>query len=417
MIVAKFGGSSVRNGEAMLFSSSVIENQSEIGFSIISATYQTTNQLEQLVKLAIASPSFDQVLLELNTLHLKHKNIAEELYSSREVYSFINAEFEQLQASLQIIFEERKCSPAMMDRVYAVGELVASFIFFDLLKLRLPDREVEFLDARELMITNADFNKAQPLLEEIKARVDLKIVKGCPQKLYVTQGFIGKTPEGETTTLGREGSDYSAALFGEALDASEIQIWTDVEGVFNFDPRVVTNASVIRKLNYKQATLLAENGAKVLFERTLDPALRKNIPVFVGNSKKPHAGGTIISSLTLREYDSTKKPPMVLGMAALKNEYQWIVTFVFSQDAKTINIQERKNQFAAKFIQHPKMLVHKCQIYFSDETVFKVINEKEVIDSRNVEHAWNQLPEQFLIDCFQVMEELNASSLFLSESN
>jgi len=111
----------------------------------------------------------------------------------------------------------------------------------------------------------------------------------------VTQGFIGSDLLGYTTTLGREGSDYSAALLGEAIDASLVQIWTDVEGVASSDPRIVSDVHFIDSLSYDEATALATLGAKVLFPTTLMPAQRKNIPVFVGSSLNPEIGGTIIT--------------------------------------------------------------------------------------------------------------------------
>ncbi|ERM59678.1 Aspartokinase [Vibrio cyclitrophicus FF75] len=149
-------------------------------------------------------------------------------------------------------------------------------------------------DIREVMRTNGDFGKAEPQLEDISALAKEKLIPLCQQQVVVTQGFIGADSEGNTTTLGRGGSDYSAALIAESVQAMGLEIWTDVPGIYTTDPRIAPKASPIPEISFSEASEMANFGAKILHPSTLVPALRHQIPVFVGSSKAPELGGTWI---------------------------------------------------------------------------------------------------------------------------
>lgn len=302
-IVSKFGGSSVKDGTAMLRCSHILENNSNIKITIISATYNTTNQLEMVAKTA-ESGDEEMLLKVINEIETKHLNIAKELFSSNLVYDGLNTLFAEIKKLAEQIKTTKSIKLETMDQLYSVGERMSSLIFADLLKLRLPEKNVIFFDAREVIKTNSDFKKAEPQIDLIAENAGLKLKEFLldPQTLIVTQGFIGEDLTGKTTTLGREGSDYSAALFAEAINASLIQIWTDVEGVASSDPRHVKNYQYINEISYDEATALATLGAKVLFPRTLLPAKRKNIPVFVGSSLNPEAKGTMIKAEMIADF-------------------------------------------------------------------------------------------------------------------
>ncbi len=296
-IVAKFGGSSVKDGGAMLRCASIIENNPNIKVTIISATYNTTNQLEEIAK---ASKGGDEnhLALVLKNLEEKHNGIANELYSSKEVHDELQFLYQEIRVISDHIKTTKNYSDKVMDQLYSLGERMSSLIFADLLRLRIPDRNVKFVDARKIIKTNSEFRKAEPQIDLISEETEKILIPILNEHktIVVTQGFIGSDLFGQTTTLGREGSDYSAALIGEAINADLIQIWTDVEGVASSDPRHVEKTYFIDQLSYDEATSLASLGAKVLFKRTLLPAKRKNIPVFVGSSLNPKAHGTIINS-------------------------------------------------------------------------------------------------------------------------
>ena len=295
-VVSKFGGSSVKDGVAMLRCSQIIESNSLIKIVVISATQNTTNQLEFV---ALAAKNQDRERLNTVTLELikKHTDIALELFTSPKVITQLEELFSELKSIGEIIFNEQNYSPKTMDQLYAVGERMSSLLVCDLLRLRMPEKNIHFLDARKVIKTSSDYQKAEPQIDLIESvtQSDLLPLLNDEKTLFVTQGFIGSDLLGNTTTLGREGSDYSAALFGEAINASLVQIWTDVPGVASADPRVVSDVKYIATLSYDEATAMATLGAKVLFPTTLMPAKRKNIPVFVGSSLNPKLHGTTVT--------------------------------------------------------------------------------------------------------------------------
>lgn len=296
-IVAKFGGSSVKDAEAMLRVANVVDANPDIRIVVISATQNTTNQLEFIARAAERgdSETLGSLILELTN---RHTTIANELFSSELVHTELKHLYDEVKHLGDLILNARTTTPKAMDQLYSIGERMSSLLVSDLIRLRMPGHKVTLLDAREIIKTNSDFQKAEPQIDLIAERTrDVINPILHSESIIVTQGFIGQDLTGNTTTLGREGSDYSAALFGEAIDASLVQIWTDVAGIASSDPRLVKNAKFIETLSYDEATALASLGAKVLFPTTLLPTKRKDIPVFVGSSIHPEAGGTTITKI------------------------------------------------------------------------------------------------------------------------
>ncbi len=284
-IVAKFGGSSVADGSAMLRCSQIIENNPFIQIVVISATQNTTNQLEYVAQAALRG---DQETLThlINDIVQKHLNIANEIFTSSLVLTELEKLFSELKEIGNLILQDCSYTPKIMDQLYSLGERMSSLLMSDLLRLRMASRKIDLIDARRIIKTDSHFQKAEPDLAMISkmSTIDLLPLLADEKAILVTQGFIGADLQGNTTTLGREGSDYTAALLGEALEASAIQIWTDVQGVASCDPRIIKEVNYISILSYDEATALATLGAKVLFPSTLLPAKRKSIPVYVGSS-------------------------------------------------------------------------------------------------------------------------------------
>lgn len=320
-IVAKFGGSSVKDAEAMLRCSNVVDGNPDIKIVVISATQNTTNQLEFIARAAQRGDedTLNSLVSELSTRHLQ---IANELFSSNEVITNLHKLFDEAKTLAAEILKERSYTPKIMDQLYSIGERMSSLLIADLMRLRMPNKEIHFIDARDVIKTSSDYQKAEPQIDLIaeKAR-ELILPKIDDNSLFVTQGFIGMDLLGNTTTLGREGSDYSAALFGEAIDAKLVQIWTDVAGIASSDPRIVQDAKFIPTLSYDEATALASLGAKVLFPTTLLPTKRKDIPVFVGSSLKPDEVGTTVT----KNQDGTFK---LKAVSTLQKADYAIVSFV-----------------------------------------------------------------------------------------
>ena len=191
----------------------------------------------------------------------------------------------------------KDCSVKALDILMSFGERISSLIFSQVLRNLLKEKgsakNVILLDIRQYLITDGYFGQARPDITEISKRMsDLK--NNPDQVVYVAQGFIGQTADLQTTTLGRGGSDYSAALIAEAMKVDELEIWTDVAGIATTDPRLCSGAQPIKEISFQEASEMATFGAKVLHPATLAPAIRNNIPVFVGSTFESKAAGTWI---------------------------------------------------------------------------------------------------------------------------
>ena len=296
-IVSKFGGSSVKDGSAMLRCSQIIEANPDIRVIVISATQNTTNQLEYVAQAALRgdTETLNKVIQEIID---KHMNIAKEIFTSSTIIAELEVLFSELKVIGNMILKDCSYTPKIMDQLYSLGERMSSLLFSDLLRLRMTSKTVQLLDARKIIITDSHFQKAEPQIELIAKRSLTEIIPLLQNEntIFVTQGFIGEDLQGNTTTLGREGSDYSAALLGEAINASAVQIWTDVQGIASSDPRIIKDVKYLPRISYDEATALATLGAKVLFPTTLLPAQRKSISVYVGSSLNPDLPMTIVEN-------------------------------------------------------------------------------------------------------------------------
>jgi aspartate kinase len=313
IVVSKFGGSSMKNYGAMVRSAQIaVEQKSSV--VLVSATYGTT---DQLVALAAAAgqglwEECQEILFELREKHLEifHQLGVEELHDKLiDIFD----ELEMLAHGMSLL---KECSPKAKDQLMSIGERASSLIFSYVFQQQ-TNREVKCFDIRQVMKTDSHFGNATPCIKTIaeKAQTLLNINENI---CYVTQGFIGMNAEGATTTLGRGGSDYSAALIAEAVDADVLEIWTDVAGVATTDPRICPNVRAIDEITYNEASEMAQYGAKVLHPTTLLPAMRKDIPVFVGSSYDKEAKGTWIR----REVENS---PLIRAIAKRENQTLLVV--------------------------------------------------------------------------------------------
>ncbi len=292
LIVCKFGGSSVRDASAMRRCSRILENNPNIKLVIISATYNTTNELEEFAGLSLKN--IDEALNFMCKTWQRHRDLAVELECSPACYKMIDELQEEATGLAGKMNTVGHYDKEVMDQVYSLGERLSSAIFSDYLNQVFPET-VTYFDIRRVLHTDSTYGRAIPNITEIKKSSEAHLKSLITEsRLVVTQGFVGCSPEGKTTTLGREGSDYSAALLGEALNADLIQIWTDVPGIATADPRKIENAQFIKEMSFDEASVLARNGAKVLFPETLEPAKRIDCPVYVGSSLNPEVTGTMI---------------------------------------------------------------------------------------------------------------------------
>ena len=321
LIVSKFGGSSVRDAQAMIRCARIVQDNPEIRLVIISATYNTTNRLEQMAGLASTGKK-EEALRLLAQLREEHFSIAEQIDANDETILYLEeflGEGESLLEGMSLLGEK---SARAMDRLYSIGERMSSALFAGILNQMMQgEREVIYFDVRKVLKTNSDFSRALPDIERIKYESEaclLPILQDS-DSIVVTQGFIGEDLNGATTTLGREGSDFSAALLAEATSANLLQIWTDVPGVATTDPKRIAHACIIPDMTYDEATTMAHLGAKVLFPKTIKPLLRENIPLYVGSSLHPEKEGTWIQK-------EASYLPLLRSLAVLDNQELVVVT-------------------------------------------------------------------------------------------
>lgn len=328
MKVAKFGGSSVRDAVAMGRCMTLIENDPSIKLVVISATYNSTNELE---KMAAAARDQNQSTLNENVTQFlqKHLAIAHDLKITDS--SPIEQLVVELKNELDQVFKSGLLDPQAMDSLYSFGERISSWLFAEGFKVR-GKSNIVLVDARDVIKTDNTHNSAKPLVDHIKNYAKEILSPLLGDKLIITQGFIGRTEQGVTTVLGREGSDFSATLFGEAIEADLVQIWTDVPGVATADPRIISQAHYLNELSYHEATTMASLGAKILYSKTLEPAERAGIKVFVGSSIQPELGGTTI---TLNPQTPKKA---VIGLTFKKRGDESVITFI-GHDLEKIDLE------------------------------------------------------------------------------
>lgn len=299
MIVAKFGGSSVRDAENMKNCAHIIERNPDISLVILSATYNTTNELDFLFSSFMEKGKSSQLSALAEDLIKRHRILALELLGDE--CADLEDLFEEFLKFIDSWDESTKSEEGKFrDRTLSFGERFSTTLFFKYLSnlTSLKDRRVEFVKSYDFLKTDSTFGGAHYIEGSLDS---FKLNCFEAGSLYVAQGYIGSNDQGDITTLGREGSDYSAALFAQAIDADEVYIWTDVAGVFTCDPRITSKAKVIDFLSYEQASLMARFGAKVLYPETMAPLIKKGIKLWVKCTKSPELEGTLISERSCPE--------------------------------------------------------------------------------------------------------------------
>ena len=293
MIVLKFGGSSVADASCMRQVAGLVTAAlPKAPLVVLSAMGKTTNGLFDAAKAAELG-DLTLAMDRQRTLMASHRNAAAELFNGNVPETLdvaLTDLFGELELLLRGVALLRELSPRSMDAIASLGERLSTRIFSAFV-------EGAWVDARTILRTDQVFGEAapQPAAIQTLAAKHMKPLLGVG-RIVVTQGYIGATEDGLTTTLGRGGSDYSAALFGAALGAEEVQIWTDVEGVLTCDPRIVPEALPISELSFAEAAELAAFGAKVLHPATIQPAVEARIPVTVRHTQKPEGRFTTISA-------------------------------------------------------------------------------------------------------------------------
>ena len=296
MKVLKFGGSSVANAQNIkLVINIVVNSAKDEKLIVVVSAFSKVTDLLQLAsrKAAAGDESFKEILIEIEK---KHIDAIKELIPVREqssLLSHIKRIINHLETLLDGCYLLGELSLRTADTILSFGELLSSYIIAEALKQNLKNSD--YKDSRELIKTNSHFGKASVNFE-ISNQLIIDYFESNENQVVVLPGFIAASLDGINTTLGRGGSDYSAAIIAGALNANQLEIWTDVNGMYTANPKVVKQAQPIAFISYQEAMELSHFGAKVLYPPTIQPVLRKNIPILIKNTFEPEADGTYISN-------------------------------------------------------------------------------------------------------------------------
>ncbi len=309
MAVMKFGGTSVGTASAMRQAIAIVaeKRKSGVPLVVLSACSGITNKLIQIAE-AAGSGRLDDALALAEQVRQHHVDLVRELIGSQDLREELAASIDILVTRLEMLVKGIEIVGELTDRsrdtFCSFGELLSTTVFAA--AMNEQGHECRWLDVRQVMITDDNFGFARPIDHICETNV-AECIRPVLQSgvVVVTQGYIGSTLSGKTTTLGRGGSDLSAALLGAWLHDDSIEIWTDVDGVMTCDPRLVPDARSIRIMTFSEAAELAYLGAKVLHPDTIAPAVKKNIPVYVLNTWHPESKGTLI----------TDDPELLAGMS------------------------------------------------------------------------------------------------------
>jgi aspartate kinase len=297
MKVFKFGGASVKNAEAVKNVAAILSLfEGQKLTVIVSAMGKTTNKLEQIV-LALKNSDRKSFVSLIEEMELFHETILAELFTERHytIYNTIEAIFENLKDKINKPFSENESFE--YDQIVSLGEIISSHILAAYLNEQ--SFSAHWMDARQLVRTDNNYQEGKVDWTKTEMLIQSKFLPEFSNSdILVTQGFIGHTAEGFTTTLGREGSDYTAGIFAFCGNAESVTIWKDVPGMLNADPKYFEDTIKLEKISFKEAIELSYYGASVIHPKTIKPLQNKGIPLFVKSFIDPKADGTVIQSST-----------------------------------------------------------------------------------------------------------------------
>ena len=341
LTIAKFGGTSVATYETMQNCARVVADNPSTRIVVVSASAGVTNLLVDLAHNAMTQ---DQIEEKYQAIVAIEYAILNKLDVDESVKTKLSDLLDELKTLA--FHEEILHRVDLKDQLLSMGERMSSLLFSEVLA-ELGVNTINF-DVRKVLRTDDVHGAAAPQIDDIARLAESLLRPEIKDSVVITQGFVGATEQGKTTTLGRGGSDFTAALLAEALGAQACEIWTDVIGVYTTDPRITDAARPLPELSFEEAAEMATFGAKVLHPATMEPALRKNIKVFVGSSKEPEKGGTWIvkdceheppyRAITRRKEQvmvTVKTPKMMYAQGFLQQVFAIIAKHKLSVDLVT----------------------------------------------------------------------------------
>lgn len=367
MTVFKFGGSNFNSKEAFDSFLKIIKEIHSPTLIVVSALGKTTRRLDDSLELA-ENGKLTESLDILEKLKIFTSNLIELIVHSIDIkitcYYQIDKIFDDIENYLRNIYIVKELTPRTRDKVLAYGEKISSQIFKSFLDVNKID--FELIDADEIIITDNAFGKANPLIQSTENKIKTKVKSSFDKSnIILTQGFIGSTEDGDITTMGFESSNLTALLFAQYLDAKEITIWTDVEGVFNIDPNVYPNANPIQELSYFQAKKAAKYGNKLFYPKMINFAKEHRILIYYRSLFNPNGNSTLISD------SQNAKENMLIYLDTL---------FSFNIDLAENNpIREAifnqllKDDSTTKFVIRYN---NESQVYTDDKAILNIIDDK-----------------------------------------
>lgn len=377
MIVMKFGGTSVANFEAITRTIFIIGGKlDQKPVVVVSALSKVTDLLYKISD-AAATRNTEETEKLMSDLRTRHVNLASDLLEQspalkESAVNQVNAICDNLASLVNAVCAVGELSDRNKAIIISNGEILSSTIIC--FAMNAKGIRTNFIDARKMMVTSDEYLKGDPIVDEIVKRVPPVVSEAYKgMDAVITQGFIASNLAGKQTVLGRGGSDYSASLIGMAVDAERIEIWTDVDGVRTADPRTVANTKYLEKISFEEAAEMAHFGAKVLHPLTIEPAVKKNIPIYVLNSMNPSGKGTAI----------------------LRNEFieDGVKSVSFKENIRVINI------FSMKMINTSGFLRRVFEIFSENKVSVDLISTSEanisvtVDASEKIDNVVEQLSE------------------------
>ena len=298
MKVYKFGGASVKNAAGVRNLLDIVSDEKEL-FIIVSAMGKTTNALESVFA-AMQQGDEAAAMERIAESYAYHRSIIDELMGADITIAAVDTLFEQLRNIVRNTIYRASDAELWYDTIVAFGELISTTIVSNYLNGHGVKNR--WVDMRRAFLTEQRHKDANVNLEATEVRLKREIA-GADVSVFVGQGFIGGAPDGTTTTLGREGSDYSAAIVANVLGAESMSVWKDVDGILNADPKIFPDARKIERLNYMDTIEMAYSGAQIIHPKTIKPLQQKNIPLYVRPFGNKHAAGSVITGDVERAYE------------------------------------------------------------------------------------------------------------------
>ncbi len=364
-LVVKFGGTSVGNAEALGRAADIVLEQAQGWDRLVVVVSAMSGVTDALTQGALAAQSGDDRSYRaiVTDLRSRHYRVVDELLPQdgerAQLLTTVDEYLDEFDAFCRSIHVLGEVTARAMDAVTSLGERINARVLAALLRQRGIGSQA--VDATELIVTDDTFQNAAPLMDATRHRVSARLIPLLDDGIIpIVTGFIGATEEGVTTTLGRGGSDYSAAILGDCLDADEVWTWTDVDGVMTADPRIVPDAQVIPVLSYSEVGELAYFGAKVLHPRTIRPVIDRGIPLWVKNTFNPTLPGTRIVREPENTLGTVKAVTAITGLSMVTVEGRGMMgvpgiaarTFaaVASQGASVLMISQASSEQSICFV-------------------------------------------------------------------